>query len=139
MTKNTNTSKATRAVYTILRQISTLVPREFASFAVVEDAAHHDSKRAGVCTGQLVQGDILVADRAYLGISGVGPLETTGTSIGHKRREVIAGVVVGMVVAYGVWDLRLHFSYRRPCFATNCRNAIPRFGGSPPLTAALPL
>lgn len=33
------------------------------SFAVVEDAAHHDSKRAGVCTEQLVQGDILVADR----------------------------------------------------------------------------
>jgi hypothetical protein len=49
------------------------------SFAVVEDAAHHDSKRAGVCTGQLVQGDILVADRAYLGTSGVGPLEIAGT------------------------------------------------------------
>jgi hypothetical protein len=30
------------------------------SFAVVEDAAHHDSKRAGVCTGHLVQGDILI-------------------------------------------------------------------------------
>jgi len=39
------------------------------SFAVVEDAAHHDSKRAGVCTGQLVQGDILVADRAHLDFS----------------------------------------------------------------------
>jgi hypothetical protein len=49
------------------------------SFAVVEDTAHHDSKRAGVCTGQLVQGDILVADRAYLGTSGVGPLEIAGT------------------------------------------------------------
>ena len=36
------------------------------SFAVVEDAAHHDSTRASVCTEQLVQGDILVADRAYL-------------------------------------------------------------------------
>jgi hypothetical protein len=39
------------------------------SFAVVEDAAHHDSKRASVCTGQLVHGDILVADRAYLDFS----------------------------------------------------------------------
>jgi hypothetical protein len=55
------------------------------SFAVVEDAAHHDSKRAGVCTGQLVQGDILVADRAYLGTSGVGPLETTGTAPRNLR------------------------------------------------------
>ena len=36
---------------------------------MVEDAAHHDSKRASVCTGQLVQGDILVADRAYLDFS----------------------------------------------------------------------
>ena len=34
MQKNTNTSKATRTVYSILRQISTLVPREF-----VNDAA----------------------------------------------------------------------------------------------------
>ena len=39
------------------------------SFAVVEDAAHHDSTRASVCTEQLVQGDILVADRAYLDFS----------------------------------------------------------------------
>ena len=39
------------------------------SFAVVEDAAHHDSKRAGVCTRQLVHGDILVADMAYLDFS----------------------------------------------------------------------
>ena len=76
----TITSKATRILYTILRQISTHVPREFGaaklhmtlelasgllSFAVVEDAAHHDSTRASVCTNQLVQGDILVADRAY--------------------------------------------------------------------------
>ena len=31
--KNTNTSKATRTAYTILRQISTLVPREFVTDA----------------------------------------------------------------------------------------------------------
>ena len=74
MTKNTNTSKATRAVYTILRQISTLVPREFASFAVVEDAAHHDSKRAGVCTGQLVQGDILIYINPVVNGCGENPM-----------------------------------------------------------------
>ena len=32
-------------------------------------AAHHDSKCASACTEQLVQGDILVADRAYLDFS----------------------------------------------------------------------
>ena len=35
------------------------------SFAVVEDAAHHDSARAAACTAQPGEGDILVADRAY--------------------------------------------------------------------------
>ena len=32
------------------------------SFAIVEDAAHHDSTRAAACTAQLGNGDILVAD-----------------------------------------------------------------------------
>ena len=72
------------------------------SFAVVEDAAHHDSKRAGVCTGQLVQGDILVADRAYLGTSGVGPLETTGrywqTAILGKRRDAFYAAPIENIV-----------------------------------------
>ena len=36
------------------------------SFAIVEDAAHHDSTRAAACVAQLGEGDILVADRAYL-------------------------------------------------------------------------
>lgn len=36
------------------------------SFAVVEEASHHDSVRALACTGGLGKGDILVADRAYL-------------------------------------------------------------------------
>ena len=36
------------------------------SFAIVEDAAYHDSTRAAACTAQLGNGDILVADRAYL-------------------------------------------------------------------------
>jgi len=35
------------------------------SFAVVEDAAHHDSVRAEATTANLKCGDILVADRAY--------------------------------------------------------------------------
>ena len=35
------------------------------SFAVVEEASHHDSVRAEVTTANLKDGDILVADRAY--------------------------------------------------------------------------
>ena len=35
------------------------------SFAIVEDAGHHDSKRAEAVTANLGDGDILVADRAY--------------------------------------------------------------------------
>ena len=35
------------------------------SFAIVEDAGHHDSARAGAATANLSDGDILVADRAY--------------------------------------------------------------------------
>lgn len=36
------------------------------SFAVVEEASHHDSTRAASCTANLVNGDVLVADRAYV-------------------------------------------------------------------------
>lgn len=35
------------------------------SFAVVEEASHHDSVRAEATTANLVDGDVLVADRAY--------------------------------------------------------------------------
>ena len=35
------------------------------SFAIVEDAGHHDSKRAEAVTASLGDGDVLVADRAY--------------------------------------------------------------------------
>ena len=35
------------------------------SFAIVEDAGHHDSKRAEAVTANLGDGDVLVADRAY--------------------------------------------------------------------------
>ena len=35
------------------------------SFAIVEDAGHHDSRRAEAVTANLGDGDILVADRAY--------------------------------------------------------------------------
>ena len=135
MQKKTHSSKATRTVYSILRQISTLVPREFAndaaealkikwrafdpwshlmtlvtvqlsrqeslsgicdvakaieyewsrlpSFAVVEDAAHHDSKRASVCTEQLVQGDILVADS-----SGTDRYSTSPRAVFHGKAPI---------------------------------------------------
>ncbi len=42
--------------------IGTMLP----SFAVVEDAAHHDSKRAGELCLDLKDGDVLLADRAYV-------------------------------------------------------------------------
>ncbi len=40
--------------------IGTFLP----TFAVVEDAAHHDSVRADVLCAGLVAGDVLLADRA---------------------------------------------------------------------------
>ena len=42
--------------------VGTMLP----SFAVVEDAAHHDSKRADVLCAGLKDGDVLLADRAYV-------------------------------------------------------------------------
>lgn len=48
------------------------------SFAIVEDAAHHDSVRAKACTSHLDHGDILVADRAYLDMSFFSELSRRG-------------------------------------------------------------
>jgi len=42
--------------------IGTFLP----TFAVVEDAAHHDSVRADVLCAGMVEGDVLLADRAYV-------------------------------------------------------------------------
>ena len=39
------------------------------TFAVVEDAAHHDSKRADALCAGLKDGDVLLADRAYLDLA----------------------------------------------------------------------
>lgn len=50
------------------------------SFAIVEDAAHHDSTRAAACTAHLGCGDILVADRAYLDIDFLNGLAERGAS-----------------------------------------------------------
>jgi len=54
--------------------IGTFLP----TFAVVEDAAHHDSVRAAVLCAALVAGDVLLADRAYVDLLFLADLDTRG-------------------------------------------------------------
>jgi len=54
--------------------IGTFLP----TFAVVEDAAHHDSVRADVLCAGMVTGDILLADRAYVDLEFLAGLEARG-------------------------------------------------------------
>ena len=51
--------------------IGTFLP----TFAVVEDAAHHDSVRADVLCAGMVAGDVLLADRAYVDLEFLAGLE----------------------------------------------------------------
>jgi len=55
------------------------------SFAVVEDAAHHDSTRAGALCASLKDGDILLADRAYVKFDFLSDL--SGRGIFYVLRE----------------------------------------------------
>ena len=48
------------------------------TFAVVEDAAHHDSVRADVLCAGMVTGDVLLADRAYVDLEFLSGLNTRG-------------------------------------------------------------
>lgn len=48
------------------------------AFAVVEDAAHHDSVRADVLCAGLAAGDILLADRAYVDLEFLARLTARG-------------------------------------------------------------
>jgi len=54
--------------------IGTFLP----TFAVVEDAAHHDSVRADVLCAAMVAGDVLLADRAYVDLQFLAGLDTRG-------------------------------------------------------------
>jgi len=54
--------------------IGTFLP----TFAVVEDAAHHDSVRAGVLCAAMAAGDVLLADRAYVDLPFLADLDARG-------------------------------------------------------------
>jgi len=54
--------------------IGTFLP----TFAVVEDAAHHDSVRAGALCAGLGAGDVLLADRAYVDLPFLAGLDARG-------------------------------------------------------------
>lgn len=63
--------------------ISTMLP----AFAVVEDAAHHDSKRAGELCLDLKDGDVLLADRAYVDLLFLYDLAQRGVSFVLREKE----------------------------------------------------
>lgn len=64
------------------------------SFAIVEDAAHHDSTRASACTAHLGHGDILVADRAYLDFAFLADLAARGvTFVVRQKTNMLLDVV----------------------------------------------
>lgn len=54
--------------------IGTFLP----TYAVVEDAAHHDSVRAAALCGSLAAGDVLLGDRAYVDLAFLHALNTRG-------------------------------------------------------------
>ena len=54
--------------------IGTFLP----TFAVVEDAAHHDSVRAGALCAAMAAGDVLLADRAYVDLPFLAELDARG-------------------------------------------------------------
>jgi len=54
--------------------IGTFLP----AFAVVEDAAHHDSVRAGALCAAMAAGDVLLADRAYVDLPFLADLDARG-------------------------------------------------------------
>lgn len=54
--------------------IGTFLP----TFAVVEDAGHHDSVRAAVLCAGMVTGDVLLADRAYVDLAFLSDLDDRG-------------------------------------------------------------
>jgi hypothetical protein len=63
--------------------VGTMLP----SFAVVEDAAHHDSQRADVLCAGLKDGDVLLADRAYVVLEFLYGLAQRGISFVLREKD----------------------------------------------------
>ena len=64
------------------------------SFAIVEDAAHHDSVRAAELTAHLKRGDIAVADRAYTDFGFMNGLDERGVwFVTRQKRNMKMEVV----------------------------------------------
>lgn len=57
------------------------------AFAVVEDAAHHDSKRADVLCAGLKDGDVMLADRAYVDLAFLHNLSERGVFFVLRKKE----------------------------------------------------
>ncbi len=57
------------------------------AFAVVEDAAHHDSKRAQALCVDLKDGDVLLADRAYVDLAFLHGLSERGVVFVLREKE----------------------------------------------------
>ena len=57
------------------------------TFAIVEDAAHHDSKRAGALCEGMKDGDVLLADRAYVDLLFLHGLATRGVFFVLREKE----------------------------------------------------
>ena len=63
--------------------IGTMLP----TFAIVEDAAHHDSKRADALCVALKDGDVLLADRAYMDLLFLHGLSRRGVFFVLREKE----------------------------------------------------
>lgn len=73
--------------------IGTFLP----TFAVVEDAAHHDSVRADALCATMVAGDVLLADRAYVDLPFLSGLDTRGIFfVLRPRRNMLFEIVEQM-------------------------------------------
>lgn len=57
------------------------------SFAIVKDAAHHDSARTAELTAHLKRGDIAVADRAYTDCGFMNGLDERGVRASSAARS----------------------------------------------------
>lgn len=64
------------------------------SFAIVEDAAHHDSVRAAELTAHLKRGDIAVADRAYTDFGFMNGLDGRGVRFVTRQKRNMKMTVV---------------------------------------------
>ena len=64
------------------------------TFAVVEDAAHHDSKRADVLCAGLKDGDVMLADRAYVDLAFLYDLSERGVFFVLREKENMVFTVV---------------------------------------------